>query len=84
MKADHEGALEWAKRNTRHYECEDSWYSCPLSEDGCANDANTECNCDAMDVANLKAAYLELRELALQVFHGDTREILREVLGEKE
>lgn len=32
-----------------HYTCEDSWYSCPLSEDGCANDlAGDECNCWAM------------------------------------
>jgi len=29
-----------------HYECEDSWYSCPKSEGGCANDLNgDECNC---------------------------------------
>ena len=29
-----------------HYNCEDSWYSCPLSEDGCYNDAaGNECNC---------------------------------------
>jgi len=31
-----------------HYECEDSWYSCPLSESGCANDCvGEECNCGA-------------------------------------
>lgn len=31
-----------------HYYCEDSWYSCPKAEDGCANEnAGTECNCGA-------------------------------------
>lgn len=31
-----------------HYECEDPWYSCPKSQDGCANDrAGADCNCGA-------------------------------------
>ena len=35
----------------KHYECEDSWYSCPLSEEGCANDGEdkTRCNCGRDD-----------------------------------
>lgn len=29
-----------------HYNCEDPWYSCPKSSDGCVNDAQgPECNC---------------------------------------
>jgi hypothetical protein len=34
-----------AKRD--HTYCEDSWYSCPKAEGGCANDnyKNDECNC---------------------------------------
>lgn len=29
-----------------HYECEDSWYSCPQSRDGCSNDTKDgECDC---------------------------------------
>lgn len=29
-----------------HYECEDSWYSCPKSEIGCSNDSlGDECSC---------------------------------------
>lgn len=32
----------------RHYYCEDSWYSCPKAEDGCANDDEGDnCNCGA-------------------------------------
>ena len=32
----------------RHYECGDSWYSCPESSEGCSNDAEgDECNCHA-------------------------------------
>lgn len=31
-----------------HYECEDGWYSCPLSEQGCFNEAQgEECTCGA-------------------------------------
>jgi hypothetical protein len=32
----------------QHYSCEDPWYSCPKSPDGCANDSEgDECNCGA-------------------------------------
>ena len=32
----------------RHYECDDCWYSCPKSEDGCCNEGSgDECNCGA-------------------------------------
>ena len=32
----------------RHYYCEDSWYSCPKAEDGCADDRRgPECDCGA-------------------------------------
>lgn len=36
-----------------HYTCEDSWYSCPLSHDGCADDRYDKnvCNCGA-DIFN--------------------------------
>ena len=46
-------ALEALKSNRRtHYYCEDTWYSCPKHEDGCANDSEgDECNCGA-DKAN--------------------------------
>jgi len=31
-----------------HYYCEDSWYSCPKSEDGCSDKRQgNECNCGA-------------------------------------
>lgn len=39
-----EKALRGLKRE-RHYECEDSWYSCPKSEEGCADDRETGCTC---------------------------------------
>jgi len=28
-----------------HYECDDSWYSCPLSPDGCADSRQEGCTC---------------------------------------
>ena len=30
-----------------HYTCEDCWYSCPKSEEGCCDDAQTGCTCGA-------------------------------------
>lgn len=30
-----------------HASCEDPWYSCPLSVDGCADDREIDCNCGA-------------------------------------
>jgi hypothetical protein len=50
-------------RQTHHY-CEDTWYSCPKHEEGCANDSEgDECNCGA-DKANIEidAAITSLRQ----------------------
>ena len=51
----------------KHYYCEDSWYSCPKAEGGCANDAEGgECNCGA-DKHNAKVdALLAAAELEEQ------------------
>ena len=70
----------------KHYTCEDSWYNCPKSEDGSANDyAGTECDCGA-DEHNAKVdaicAYLsqpepegptdeEIMDLMPQLMHED-------------
>ena len=33
-------------RSDHHYECEDGWYSCPKSEEGCYNDGQgDDCTC---------------------------------------
>ena len=51
-----------AKR--QHYFCEDSWYSCPKAEGGCANDAEgDECTCGA-DAHNAKVNELLAAALA--------------------
>lgn len=36
-----------AAEKVKHYECEDSWYSCPESENGCSDDRKVGCNCYA-------------------------------------
>jgi hypothetical protein len=58
-------ALEALENNKRtHHYCEDSWYSCPKHEEGCANDSEgDECNCGA-DKANaeIDAAIASLRQ----------------------
>ena len=41
-----------------HYYCEDSWYSCPLSEEGCADDSKSGCCCGAEEEQNERLAYL--------------------------
>ena len=39
-------AIEALKKE--HYDCPDSWYSCPLSEDGCCDDSKPKdvCTCN--------------------------------------
>jgi hypothetical protein len=58
-------ALKALDNNRRtHRYCEDTWYSCPKHEDGCANDSEgDECNCGA-DEANIEidAAITSLRQ----------------------
>jgi hypothetical protein len=58
-------ALEALENNRQtHYYCEDTWYSCPKHEDGCANDSEgDECTCGA-DKANVEidAAITSLRQ----------------------
>ena len=41
--------LREALRNAKisHRECEDCWYSCPLSAEGCCDERQTECTCGA-------------------------------------
>ena len=34
-------------RKRAHYECDDRWFSCPMSEEGCANDRDNGCTCGA-------------------------------------
>jgi len=39
---------ELDKLKRKHYTCEDYWYSCPKSEEGCGNpDDGDDCNCGA-------------------------------------
>ena len=51
-------AARLAPLRQSHAYCEDSWYSCPLQEDGCADDSQHGCTCgaDAHNAALDKAA----------------------------
>ena len=54
-------------RQTHHY-CEDTWYSCPKHEDGCANESEgNECNC-GVDEANaeIDKAITAIKEVLAQ------------------
>jgi len=58
-------ALEALENNRwTHYYCEDTWYSCPKHEEGCANDfGGDDCNCGADKVnAEIEAAIASLRQ----------------------
>jgi len=59
-----------SNRRTHHY-CEDTWYSCPKHEDGCANDSEgDECNCGADKVnAGIDQAIIAIKE-ALETKEG--------------
>ena len=70
-------ALEALENNKRtHYYCEDTWYSCPQHEGGCANDfAGDECNCGA-DKANaeIEKAITAIKEVLAQPEQPTTTE----------
>lgn len=57
-----------------HYQCEDNWYSCPKSEDGCSNDNynKTECNCGADEI---NIAIENLRQLLLDCINKESKEV---------
>lgn len=52
----------------RHYECEDPWYSCPLSEEGCTDETKPkECYCGReKTVAAIAAALADARRAGLE------------------
>ena len=52
----------------KHDSCEDTWYSCPKHEDGCANDSEgDECNCGADNVnAQFDKAITAIKEALAQ------------------
>ena len=47
-----------AKLKRTHFECEDSWYSCPKSDEGCSRDGATGCYCGADETNEIIAAAL--------------------------
>lgn len=56
--------------NVRHHECEDGWYSCPLSEEGCYDERQKECDCVAGCIhqiaAELRAVIATQEELCVE------------------
>lgn len=54
----HEELIKKLRLPVFHHYCEDTWYSCPKHEDGCANDRNKECDCgaDEQTAFNIKVA----------------------------
>lgn len=70
-------ALEKLRR--KHDECEDCWYSCPKSEDGCCDDEQgDECNCGAdKHNAILDTALSALDQLAPKAEKVDIPEAIK-------
>ena len=52
----------------KHHYCEETWYSCPKHEDGCANEAEgAECNCGADEInAQFDKAITAIKEALAQ------------------
>jgi|GEM_PF-5276878 len=52
-----------------HYYCEDSWYSCPKDQWGCADDTKKEdqCYCGAEKERELLAKYILCKELEARI-----------------
>jgi hypothetical protein len=56
-----------------HYDCEDCWYSCPMSGECCddSRTANPKCDCghdtDLQAAAALRSMEIELRELRVKL-----------------
>lgn len=67
---------ERAEALTSHYYCEDTWYSCPLAEDGCADDSQKGCNCgfegraDAIEAALREEGALTATDLEFKLGAG--------------
>ncbi len=55
-------ALKWLRTPTNHHMCEDSWYSCPKSEEGCSDDRWSDgtctCGADELTAKHLDIAYV--------------------------
>lgn len=68
-----------------HYNCEDCWYSCPLSVDGCCNDAESkECNCGYEErVTAIVLAFATVRQAAQQEERERWNEIFELLTTEK-
>jgi len=67
-------AMDVLENNRRaHYYCEDTWYSCPKHEDGCANDAEgDECNCGAdKNNAEIDATIAAIKQALEQTEQGE-------------
>lgn len=60
-----EQAIGYLEKHPKyHYSCEDCWYSCPKSEDGCCDEnEKDECNCGADEEnAEIHAMVKKLRQ----------------------
>lgn len=51
--------VEALKKRTHHRECDDGWYSCPRSSEGCLDPqlTNSDCNCGANEAIEALAAF---------------------------
>lgn len=74
-------AIEALNRNKKtHHYCEDTWYSCPKHEEGCADDREGEdCNCGADRInAEFDKAIQACKEALEQPIIRDWKETIDE------
>jgi hypothetical protein len=80
-------ALEALENNKqKHHYCEDTWYSCPKHEDGCANEAEgDECNCGADEVnAQFDKAITAIKEALREHAMYEVQRLGQEIQPEQE
>ncbi len=48
-----------------HLACDDCWYSCPLSEEGCCDESQKGCNCGAEKQHEIHKSFLKASTISL-------------------
>jgi len=58
--------------NHNHYSCEDGWYSCPLSSEGCFNESvdPNVCNCGASEYNTMYDKCIGIIRKAIEELKG--------------
>jgi len=78
-----ETAAKELRKPIAHHYCEDGWYSCPLSDEGCLNPGEGEtCNCGAEKANARHAEIADLLDRAAELARDNER-VVQSIVGRK-